>query len=572
MTDTNLVNNQVVASSNSQYISIVAENGEQFNPRQKIVFNIEPEIGFIKKDSYLVFDLLNNSADKGRYTLQKNLGASAIIDRVDIYSKETGILLESNTNYCEWLNVMNQYMYDDTTNLVNHQGCGTPIQSWSHNVNTGGNVSSFRSIPSPRHIENNQLSPVSAVDTNGGTAKYTTRRFCVPLMCGLFGAYEGGMEKAIPVMNFGGLRIEITLNAPKIALQPLGWSYVDTRQTYNAKESENLEDWVSGSTVDDDNGTDQRTTTNACVFKFTAGTSVGYRKNNLQDVGLVVGNKMTWSGTDSTDTAKTYTGTVSAIAGTVDRNLTLDGKVVAHSSVMSITLSGGGAGINGVKTGKLKRVLDDCNYKLSNVEFRLKQIVPPDGVADSLMRGINYEYMGYEVFMNNIPTGSLRHQIPIHSVASKSVATFTILHDTSNGEGEIHSSADMYNGILPNVANLNEVVYFINNRLYPLRAYNPQNKGDRVLATNELVKSFRALGVQPANLGNADFCDLENYTNTPLISRELAREGMVFDLRNAEPELRLSFSGSRSHILRANTFVFSKKIIQTTATGLQVIH
>jgi hypothetical protein len=572
MTDTNLVNNQVVASSNSQYVSIVAENGEQFNPRQKIIFNIEPEIGFIKKDSYIVFDLLNNSADKGRYTLQKNLGASAIIDRVDIYSKETGILLESNTNYCEWLNVMNQYMYDDTTNLVNHQGCGTPIQSWSHNVNTGGNVSSFRSIPSPRHIENNQLSPVSSVDTNGGLAKYTTRRFCVPLMCGLFGAYEGGMEKAIPVMNFGGLRIEITLNAPKIALQPLGWSYVDTRQTYNAKESENLEDWVSGSTVDDDNATDQSGTANACVFKFTAGTSTGYRKNNLQDVGLVVGNKMTWSGTDSTDAAKTYTGTVSAIANTVDRDLTIDGKVITHSSLMSITLSGGGAGINGVKTGKLKRVPDDCNYKVSNVEFRLKQIVPPDGVADSLMRGINYEYMGYEVFMNNIPTGSLRHQIPINSVASKSVATFTILHDTSNGEGETHSSADMYNGILPNVANLNEVVYFINNRLYPLRAYNPQNKGDRVLATNELVKSFRALGVQPANLGNADFCDLENYTNTPLISRELAREGMVFDLRNAEPELRLSFSASRSHILRANTFVFSKKIIQTTATGLQVIH
>ena len=572
MTDTNLVNNQVVASSNSQYISIVAENGEQFNPRQKIVFNIEPEIGFIKKDSYLVFDLLNNSTDKGRYTLQKNLGASAIIDRVDIYSKETGILLESNTNYCEWLNVMNQYMYDDTTNLVNHQGCGTPIQSWTHNVKTNGSVFAFRSIPSPRHIENNQLSPVSAVDTNGGLAKYTTRRFCVPLMCGLFGSYEGGMEKAIPVMNFGGLRIEITLNAPKLALQPLGWSYVDTRADYNAPESENLEDWVAGSTVDDDNGTDQSGTGDACVFKFTAGASVGYRKNNLQDVGLVVGNKMTWSGTDSTDTAKTYTGTVSAIVGSGDVDLTLDGKVVSHNSLMSITLSGGGAGINGVKTGKLKRVLDDCNYKLSNVEFRLKQIVPPDGVADSLMRGINYEYMGYEVFMNNIPTGSLRHQIPIHSVASKSVATFTILHDTSNGEGENFSSADIYNGILPDVAKVNEVVYFINNRLYPLRAYNPQNKGDRVLATNELVKSFRALGVQPANLGNADFCDLENYTNTPLISRELAREGMVFDLRNAEPELRLSFSGSRSNILRANTFVFSKKIIQTTATGLQVIH
>ena len=570
MTDTNLVNNQVVASSNSQYISIVAENGEQFNPRQKIIFNIEPQIGFIKKDSYLVFDLLNNSADFGRYTLQKNLGASAIIDRVDIYSKETGILLESNTNYCEWLNVMNQYMYDDTTNLVNHQGCGKPVQSWTHNVKKDGSVFAFRSIPSPRHIENNQLSPVASVHTNGGSPKYTTRRFCVPLMCGLFGAYEGGAEKAIPVMNFGGLRIEITLNAPKLALQPLGWSYVDTRPDYNAPESENLHDWVSGVGVGAD-PSDQSGTTNL-ILTFTAPANEGYRKNNLQDLGLVVGNKMRWTGKITGGADATYTGTVSAIANTVDRNLTLDGKIITHSSVMKITLTGGGAGMVGILSGTLHRVLDDCNYKVSNVEFRLKQIVPPDGVADSLMRGINYEYMGYEVFMNNIPTGSLRHQIPINSVASKSVATFTILHDTSNGEGETHSSADIYNGILPDVAKVNEVVYFINNRLYPLRAYNPQNKGDRVLATNELVKSFRALGVQPANLGNADYCDLENYTNTPLVSRELAREGMVFDLRNAEPELRLSFSGTRTNILRANTFVFSKKIIQTTATGLQVIH
>ena len=74
------------------------------------------------------------------------------------------------------------------------------------------------------------------------------------------------------------------------------------------------------------------------------------------------------------------------------------------------------------------------------------------------------------------------------------------------------------------------------------------------------------------SLGNVDFGDMEDYTNTPLIARELARNGMVFDLRNAEPEIRINFSSGRGDILRANTFVFSKKIIQTTATGLQVIH
>ena len=76
-------------------------------------------------------------------------------------------------------------------------------------------------------------------------------------------------------------------------------------------------------------------------------------------------------------------------------------------------------------------------------------------------------------------------------------------------------------------------------------------------------------------LGNADYGGLEAYTFTPLIARELARNGMVFDIRNAEPELRLNFSAARSNdvgILRANTYVFSKKIIQSSPTGVQVIH
>ena len=67
---------------------------------------------------------------------------------------------------------------------------------------------------------------------------------------------------------------------PKIALQPLGWSYVDTRPDYNAPESENTHDWVNGITVDDDNGTDQSGTADACAFKFTAPANEGYRKNN----------------------------------------------------------------------------------------------------------------------------------------------------------------------------------------------------------------------------------------------------------------------------------------------------
>ena len=583
MTDLSLQNNAMVASQSSQYISIVPENGEQFNPQQKIIYNIEPEIGYIKNDSYIVFDVLNNSADKGRYTFQKNLGAHAIIDRVDIYSKETGILLESNTNYGEWCNVLHQYLYDDNSNLQNSQGVGKPVQSWEHRVlpDANGASTASRSLASSIDIENNQLSPVN-LDTDGGngdtTGKaggspaYATRRFCIPLKVGLFGAYEGNVEKAIPVLNFGGLRIEITLASAKKALQPLCLTDIKLTNNNEANKKRHT-DWLVGA-INVVDGTDQRGNSTLELKISSGSTAAGFSASHLQDLGICFGNKMKWVGTNTADAALTYTGTVSKMEGATAQDVIIDGNTKSVYQTMKITLDNisPAAGANGVKPGLLTRVLDDCNYKVMNTEFRLKQIVAPPQVADATMKGINYEFLGYEVFMNNIPTGSMRHQIPINSVASKAVATFTILHDSSNGEGETYSSADVFNGILPDVANLNEVVYWINNKMYPLRAYNPQHKGDKCLALNELVKAFRACGLQPANLGNMDFGNGENYTNTPMICRELAKSGFVFDLRNAEPELRLSFSATRANILRANTFVFSKKIIQTTATGLQVIH
>ena len=49
-------------TSNAKYVSLIPENGTQFNPNQKVVFNLDPSLGWIKgRDSYLVFDVLNTS-------------------------------------------------------------------------------------------------------------------------------------------------------------------------------------------------------------------------------------------------------------------------------------------------------------------------------------------------------------------------------------------------------------------------------------------------------------------------------------------------------------------------------
>ncbi len=564
MTDSNLQSNAVVASANSQFISIVPENGEQFRPGQKIIYNIEPEIGFIKKDSYMVFDVLNDSAEEQRFCFHKNLGAHSIIDRVDIYSKETGVLLESNTHYAQWCNIENQYFNDSSDQLSQHEGVGKPIQSWKNYVDAAFAGKSVRSLADPMKIENNLLSPV---DNNNDPA-YTTRRFLIPLKVGLFGAYDAE-EKAIPILAFGGLRIEITLQRPKLALQRLGFHYKNPAS--GETNLDDLLDVVAGLTTAAGGGNQTGTQNCAVTLDLGAAANVAF-VNDKKATGLITGNTMTFTGTDGNGDY-TYTGIINQILFAQNKDFVIDGKVHSGFQKMVIQLIGGGkAGPDGLLADGKLVAKNSPSYVVKKCEFRLLQIVPPPQVADSMSQGINYEYTGYEVFLNNVPTDVLRHQIPIHSVASKAIATFTQLYSTANDEGQLQSSADFYNGILPDGASLISVVYFINNRLYPLRAYNPQNKADKVLAINELVKAFRALGKQPTNLGNADYGNLDNYSNTPLICRELARLGMVFDLRNAEPELRLEFSAARTAVLRANTYVFSKKIVQTTATGVQVIH
>ena len=40
-------------TNNAKYVSIIPENGTEFSPAQKIIFNLDPSLGWIKgRDSY----------------------------------------------------------------------------------------------------------------------------------------------------------------------------------------------------------------------------------------------------------------------------------------------------------------------------------------------------------------------------------------------------------------------------------------------------------------------------------------------------------------------------------------
>ncbi len=577
---------QVVAGQASQYLSIVPENGEQFVAGQKIIYNIEPEVGYIKKDSYLLFDVLNSSAQKNRVSFPHGVGAHALIDNVNIYSKETGVLLESLQNYGEWRIIEHQYLNDSLDQKALKEAVGKSAQSYQYN---SGSTVPVRKIASAHEIENNVLSPVN----NVLLPKYTSTRFCIPLKTGLMGHMDND-PKLIPVLNFGGLRIEIQLATNKLALQHLGARYNRTAYTAVQGAGNSRQEHVVPIGNDENTnvgvglrlGIDNGGTANN-QGAFAAGATAFIRNpaahatnwKSLNDCGLAVGNVVklykanTIEGTDRTFVANggggESTRTITAIAF-VGGNTTINGHT--GQDTIAITLDGALTGFtNGANDAHYLIVSSSTvSYKISKTEYRLLQIQPPPEMMNMMAQGINYEFTSYETFLDNIPTASMRHQIPVHSVASKALAIFSSVYDSNEVDNINHQQ--YYYGLPPESSLVNNVVYFINNRLYPLRSYNPQVLEDKVLTLNEFNKTLKTIGKYPLSLGSDDFGDLNGEYKKILIRGELARQGFVFDLRNAEPEVRLQFSGVRTAVLRVNTFVFSKRIIQTTAQGVQVIY
>ncbi len=582
------MNNNIVASQSSQFISIVPENGEQFNPQQKIIYNIEPEIGYIKKDSYLVFDVLNNSATPMYYTFQGNAGIHAIIDDVNIYAKETGVLLESIQNYNQLASILTEYKYDDHTPQIVKSGLCKKNWTKDYVLNAAGAAPQIHSVvPTHDNLEDCMLSPMSDDTTNA--PKFYTRRFMLHLNSGLLGAYTSSAdEKIIPIVNFGGLRIEINLASANRALELLQGhvsipGIPDNAPTNVVPLSNNPRALGVGAGANNVPGWRVCSDNAGAVAQINAGANsifIDLRDLNAtavfdtSEIGIGLGQQIEfWN----------YTNPAAPVR-IGNQALTIGGSTpIGNPSVVngrnryvgfSLNLSAATADIlnaGGAVNTRLLLATATPSYRVMKSEFRLLQVVPPPQVAASLMKGVNYEFTSYETFLDNIPATTLRHQIPLNSIASKALCVLTHIFD-SQAIDDVRIANPYFHALTPQETLNNSIVFFINNRLYPLRAYDPSTKSDYVLTINECVKALNAMGLNPQKLGNNERNNLEGYTNSFLIARELSRNGFVFDLRNAEPEIRLGFSGARNNVLRANSFVFSKKIVQTTANGVQLIN
>jgi hypothetical protein len=504
-------------------VSLVPQNGTEFDVTkgQKVIFELDPSLGLVKgRDSYLALDVLNNSSDYERLALDPTAGVDGLISRVDIYSLRTGKHLETMENYNQFMSLANQYYFEDKTNIQNLQGCGSKVFVKD---NVLGQCS-----PVEQDVNNVIDAVLSPVANQGGSnnAKpiYNFRRYVTPLKCGVFRYWDD--ERLCPIAAFQGLRIELTLEDPKICCHNMLGVESDGTVIDLTTDGEGLD-----------------------IKDNQAGANIVSENNcDAEDSGLAIGNKIAINYIDAGAAPQTHTCTITGMQDNGgDLQLTIDPVLPA-----------------GNKTATKVQLSGDTRALKVRPQFRIVTVAPDENTIREMSKGLNYAFTSYDYFVDSLLSNVRKHLIELNSVATKAVCVMTTFSDTNLLEDRNFSS--YFVGDDPDDLNLNSVQYFLKGRLAPVRAYDPRTNREKIIGQHELVKALNTLNVEPKDLGNTDGKNLECFTNCFIAARQLARRGYYYSLRDAEGQIRLGFSANRNNNMITNTFIWSIKVINVDAS------
>jgi len=513
------------APMNTKMISLVPTNGTQFNVAsgQKVIFELPPNLGLVKgRDSYLALDICNTSSQFNRLALNGTAGCDSILARIDIYSLRDGTHLETLNHYNQWSSITHQYLFEDKTNLQTLNGCGRKVFAQE----SAGGVKS-QVAPEANRVEDAVFSPIVAAT---GVQAYNFRRYTTPLKAGIFRYWDD--EKLCPILAFGGLRIEITLEDPSICLQLLDTDCLN--QAGNAADISTAAALGDGA---------------ACANTGGFGALFTLENTTIASCGFAVGNVINCDGD------------LGAGAGveTLHPAVNINSMTQAGANVQ-VQFSGAGAAASTSNSIRLATVVKTCSVR---PQFRVVSVAPPQNMIQAIGGGLNYEYTTFDYHTSSLLSSATQHQVELNSVATRAVCILSTFTDSSKEKNDFFSS--YFSGSDATTLGLNSVQYFLKNRLQPVRSYDPRVKNQRIIAQHEVAKALDSVNYEAKDLGNSEGENLDIYTNTFMIGRQLAKRPYYYDLKDAEGQIRLSFAGTRANNHQINTFVWSKKIVNVGA-------
>ena len=411
----------------------------------------------------------------------------------------------------------NQYLYEDKTNLQSLQGCGNKVYAQQSVAGAVANVQQKADS-----VENLQLSPIVSAT---GVQAYNFRRYTAPLKSGFLGRWWDD-ERLAPILAVGGVRVEITLEDPEIALQQI--------QTTGNNNAGNAADITSDSAL----GAGL-----ACGVTGAPANTWVAQAVTIENCGFAVGNVINCDGDVGAGVAVLGAArTITAIAAAgANIDVTFDGAAIAASNT------------NGIR-------LAQCNRSaIVRPQWRVVSVVPPQEMVNTIGGGFQYAFTTWDYHTSALLASATQHQVELNSVATRAQCIMSSF--TEPAAEKLDAVSSYFIGNQPSELNLNSVQYFLNNRLQPVRAYNPNVNNQRVIAQHELAKSFDSISHEAVDLGNSEGANLAQYTNTFMIARQLAKRPYHYDLKSAEGQIRLEFSAVRANNVSINSFVWNTKIL-----------
>jgi len=257
-------------------------------------------------------------------------------------------------------------------------------------------------------------------------------------------------ERLCPVVALGGLRIEFTLENPKTALHNLS---ADKKDVVN----DPIDISPGGANV----GIPCSDIGGAAALTITTSDDM-----LVDDSGLAVGNhiEIKNSTADITD----------AVISGLTKGAGADDKLY-----ITFTSAGTPAGVPALSTGVSVKLRSETRSAKVRPQLRVVSMAPPDDMISRISGGFQYEFTTYDLLLSSLIASALRHEAEINSVANRALCIITAFANPAGYENGDHST--YFSGQTPAQLNMNSVQYFMDNKLQPVRSYNPALTQDKVI-------------------------------------------------------------------------------------------
>lgn len=547
-----------------KYTSILPDGKvSQYKENEKVQFTLPTRYAYIDgKQSYFLIEVDNTSTQTGAdasynfpVVYQSHIGASALIERMQIQELPSSKILEEIDNYNAYVGLLKSYGHDsDDYNAM------AAVER----------VTGHSPAPANRIASN----PVTKQFYQGGYINGSDElvagvdvqcQSIVPIHMGLFSGLGKDKHMAFPNSLIGGSQINLDLEQAKIALSTLSHNFVTT----------------------DANDTPIRNSKNiSSTIKCVAATG------GAQTTLVIIEDEMNFDVTYFGDKDQTVCGfqpgmvlhcfDESTPATSVDAKLV---KVEKDGNQLKLDF---GTTVITDDIDSVQVNLDSVNfsYNIAKIELRILETMPsdPSVMIQELGQGINFQTT--HLTKISIPANMKSVILDIPSVNTRAISLLVCPSDMNHLESNDDSNSKLY----PQISGDNNYIWQVRNSLIPNRPISISNRVnnacDNALYYKQLDVVFRDLldnGLEcftdsniynecdTINMGHINGFKQRELANPMAYPLQLAPTGRSFNLVSTDPQLRINFTTAPTNAVLYHVYVNHVRTLVSNAEGNQIL-